>query len=921
MNEPAPLTQLIHRAARENSEAVDDPYAATVASRLWGRRGNGSLALAAALVAALTSIGALALPQPASAQALLDDDADPPGLDCLAEAHGSLRATAGIVAGQQATLSWSVQAPSTCGAMRVLVDNFTVGRSGSMNVAAIERSSAVYEPTYSPFSGEVVTPGFLRTHYILRVAFGSATRNLDTAHVDVVLPVDAATGRPKVTITANHEVPLLLLGLTSRRADVVVQNHVELDLTGYQHIYIASGVQLIGGRSSRAAGPLIYVRCTAWEPASIPYCSSAPNALFQIHGDVAGAVRITGLRIRGVDADNIAAENATNSHGIVITSALGVEIDNNEISGWRSSAIQVMDNLLPPRICHMEGVGTCSQRNSSTIRIRANYIHHNQQNGTDGYGVAVVKGAYALIEKNVFDYNRHAIATDGSTGSGYLAYRNLVLEHGGFHENAGITIYTHQFDIHGTIDCDVFPLIEGNHNCGPAGEYTEIHFNSFFYTRDNAFKLRGTPSVGVSVVSNVFAHLSLSGYHPALGGYVEHITTSGNRLDINENGNYGHCDFDRDGLDDEFLATGQTWWFRSGGRHWVYLNTSQARLSDISLGDVNGDGRCDVIANGVVSSGGTGRATTRIADLVWKATTGSLAIWKMSGGTVEAQTAPGTIPTTSQLVGLADLRGDGQQNLVWRDESGLVSVWRLEGGVKVAESRAQAAGYTLQGSGDFDADGGDDLLWRDAADQLVIWFNGRRPMRLAAPADLDWVVRGVGDFDGDGRADILWRHSSNAFRIWHMIGASPVSDRYFTAPSGDIQGVADFDADGVDDILWRDTWGGLTIWFAADASRAEAMAPGLSVVPLGDPSWSLVGLRDFNRDGQADILWQEETGRLAVWILQAGRFVREEYPRVPRRTWTLASRLRSPDAGDQTGGADPDDPNVELPVDCGRRCP
>src|SRR6187431_1812030 len=119
MNEPAPLTQLIHRAARENSEAVDDPYAATVASRHWARRGNGSLALAAALVAALTSIGALALPQPA-----------------LAEAHGSLRATAGIVAGQQATLSWSVQAPSTCGAMRVLVDNFTVGRSGSMNVAA-----------------------------------------------------------------------------------------------------------------------------------------------------------------------------------------------------------------------------------------------------------------------------------------------------------------------------------------------------------------------------------------------------------------------------------------------------------------------------------------------------------------------------------------------------------------------------------------------------------------------------------------------------------------------------------------------------------------------------------------------------------------------------------------------------------------
>ena len=158
------------------------------------------------------------------------------------------------------------------------------------------------------------------------------------------------------------------------------------------------------------------------------------------------------------------------SHGITIESALNVEIDNNEISGWRSSAIQVMDNALPPRICHMEGAPDCGQRNSSTIRIRANYIHHNQQNGTDGYGVAVVKGAYALIEKNVFDYNRHAIATDGSTGSGYLAYRNLVLEHGGFHENAGITIYTHQFDIHGTSDCDAFLWIDGHHNCGPAGD-------------------------------------------------------------------------------------------------------------------------------------------------------------------------------------------------------------------------------------------------------------------------------------------------------------------------------------------------------------------------------------------------------------------------------------------------------------------
>ena len=33
--------------------------------------------------------------------------------------------------------------------------------------------------------------------------------------------------------------------------------------------------------------------------------------------------------------------------------------------------------------------------------------------GGNGYGVAVKHGASALIERNVFDFNRHAITADG----------------------------------------------------------------------------------------------------------------------------------------------------------------------------------------------------------------------------------------------------------------------------------------------------------------------------------------------------------------------------------------------------------------------------------------------------------------------------------------------------------------------------
>ena len=71
----------------------------------------------------------------------------------------------------------------------------------------------------------------------------------------------------------------------------------------------------------------------------------------------------------------------------------------------------------------------------------------------------------------------------------------------------------------------------------------------------------------MDVVSNVFAHLFLTDgpTESALGGYVDEITPVDNLLAINENGHYGHCDFDGDGVDDDFLATGQTWWFRSAG--------------------------------------------------------------------------------------------------------------------------------------------------------------------------------------------------------------------------------------------------------------------------------------------------------------------------------------------------------------------
>jgi hypothetical protein len=89
---------------------------------------------------------------------------------------------------------------------------------------------------------------------------------------------------------------------------------------------------------------------------------------------------------------------------------------------------------------------------------------------------------------------------------------------------------------------------------------------------------------------------------------------------------YSQCDFDGDGVDDLFLATGATWWFASAGKfHWSFLNTSSKRKKDLRFGYFDGDDRCDVLTE----SGGSGR---------WQISSGGMEGWKPLAGTGEGGT-------------------------------------------------------------------------------------------------------------------------------------------------------------------------------------------------------------------------------------------------------------------------------------------
>jgi hypothetical protein len=128
---------------------------------------------------------------------------------------------------------------------------------------------------------------------------------------------------------------------------------------------------------------------------------------------------------------------------------------------------------------------------------------------------------------------------------------------------------------------------------------------------------------------------------------------------------------------------------------------------------------------------------------------------------------------------------------------------------------------------------------------------------------------------------ILWHNSSsNETQNWVMDGSQI---RFRVTVLGEhgqpalvglpwrLVGTGDFDGDGNADLLWYNNSTGETqIWFmtgAAIGRRATVLAENGQPIFIGPP-WSIVAVGDFNEDGFADILWHNSaTGETQIWIM------------------------------------------------------
>ncbi|HEX2586136.1 MAG TPA: VCBS repeat-containing protein [Steroidobacteraceae bacterium] len=331
-------------------------------------------------------------------------------------------------------------------------------------------------------------------------------------------------------------------------------------------------------RTSRSLGPIL--RFGNHTGSSI----EGATAFLQIGCDAqvnGNGDKIRGFRIYGPTFED---QHDNNYVGVRVANCVAAEIENMEVAGWGGQAIEVNFSAL-------DSIPT-GWPSPFWVRVHHNYLHHNLHTSYDGhsagYGVNTSRNAFSLISQNLLDYNNHDLTSDGNAG-GYIAQQNLVLKGGGLHSTGAFGFYMHVFDVHGDNSCTP----GGDHNCGNAARFNMLE-NTFQYKNSDDIGIRGKVRAESFIQHNIFARSSeraaIDLFDDA-GIHVDH-----NSYDVDTFGQYATCDFDGDGVDDLFLATGVTWWFSSAAQFpWTFLR-ADSNLSDaVALGDFDGDNRCDVL--------------------------------------------------------------------------------------------------------------------------------------------------------------------------------------------------------------------------------------------------------------------------------------------------------------------------------------
>jgi hypothetical protein len=210
-------------------------------------------------------------------------------------------------------------------------------------------------------------------------------------------------------------------------------------------------------------------------------------------------------------------------------------------------------------------------------------------------------------------------------------------------------------------------------------------------------------------------------------------------------------------------------------------------------------------------------------------------------------------------------------------------------------------GLGVQGNG-FLQDQRPSLFWRNTeTGDLRTWhLSGlnvvdTRSLTIPGVADTTWKIVGTGDLNGDGFTDILWRHDGDgALAAWFLSNNWVIQTGYLSIPTvadpgWRVAGVGDTDGDRFADVVWQHNDGRLAVWFMRGM---QVVLTRVMNTRVADTSWRVVAVGDINNDRRADLVWRSPDGSIAGWMLQGATVISGylfSVPRVDDLAWRIVA--------------------------------